>query len=114
MATIKSCTDIPQSKVIEKILSRDTADMYYALSEDESISLIVCGKPKGFFDNIQVAWSLTALLGVLPEEVSLNSFIDGSWNAMVQRNSKMIYCDAHNPVDACYKLILKLHELKML
>ncbi len=36
------------------------------------------------------------------------------WNAMILHDGKMIYEDKNNPVDACYELILKLHEQKLL
>jgi len=68
MATIKSYTDIEQSKVLAEILPLESADMYYAMSEDESMNMINFGKPQGFFDKVQVAWSLAALMNLLPSE----------------------------------------------
>lgn len=52
--------------------------------------------------------------GVTSKELSLNSFKDWNWNAMVQQNGKIIYGDADNPVDACYEMIHKLYEQKLL
>lgn len=119
MKMIKSCTDLSQSKTLSKILRHETADMFYVAGKGEPIfignKMVACGNDD--YDALGVpdvlCWSLAALLNVLPE-VSLNSFKDGNWNAMVQQNGKMIYGDANNSVDACYELILKLHELKML
>lgn len=114
MATIKSYSDLQQSKVLSKILSGESADMSYKhfvsdlLPEEYCISV-----DKVEYETDIPCWSLAALLNVV-SEVSLNSFKDGDWNAMVKRNDKMIYSDKDNPIDACYEMILKLHELKML
>jgi hypothetical protein len=32
----------------------------------------------------------------------------------MSNEDKKIYADTDNPVDACYEMILKLHELKLL
>ena len=45
----KIATDLEQSKKLAKILPIESADMYYALSEDESLNMINFGKPQGFF-----------------------------------------------------------------
>lgn len=58
-------------------------------------------------------WSLAALLNVIPD-VSLNAFKDKKWYAMIIHNDKMIYGEKDNPIDACYEMILKLHEEKLL
>ena len=116
MTTIKSYTDLGQSKKLAEILPLESADMLW---EQHGAEPYVTIKPwttigKSIGCHCVSCWSLAALLSVVPEEVSLNSFKDGNWNAMVQQNGKIIYSDANNPVDACYELILKLHELKML
>lgn len=132
MATIRAYTTIEQSKKLAEILPIESADMRYGYIApyDFSDRMYDGGYddipyPKDFlkrnpnfseneYDGEYPCWSCAALLDVVPEEVSLNSFKDGNWNAMVQQNGKMIYGDTDNPVDACYELILKLHELKML
>lgn len=109
MATIKSYTDLEQSKKLAEILPLDSADMNYWCGTQIRI-----GGHRTMDKDLDVpCWSLAALL-IVVSEVSLNSFKDGNWNAMVQQNGKMIYGDANNSVDACYEMILKLHELKML
>ena len=114
MVTIKSYTDLEQSKVLATILPLESADMYYEPSTGYRTepSEVRFGDIKYAHPRSIRCWSLAALLGVASKEVSLNSFKDGNWNAMVQQNDKMIYSDADNPVDACYGMILKLHELK--
>ena len=119
---MKSYTNIEQSKKLAEILPIDSADMNYAtwtilengefivspnrgntikeLQEDYGIQIIPC-------------WSLAALLSVIPN-VSINEFEDNKWYVMIIHNGKMIYGDKDNPIDACYELMLKLHEEKLL
>lgn len=119
MATIKSYTDLKHSKKLAKILSHESADMFYVAGKGEPIfignRMVACGNDD--YDALGVpdvlCWSLASLLSVVPE-VSLNSFKDGNWNVMVQQNGKMIYGDTDNPVDACCELILKLHEQNLI
>ena len=127
---MKSFTDIPQSEKLAEILPIKSADMMYKqiLPKSDRINHVPeIGNPlkslewynKGNTYAGQKAlsieeycipcWSLAALLSVIPE-VSLNTFKDGKWNAMVQRGDKMIYEDKDNPVDACYEMIFKLKE----
>ena len=120
MAT-KAYTDLEQSKKLAKILPLESADCFWDyddLQKYHRISWFEEGYDKDSQlrtnENNVCAWSLTALLGVVSEDVSLNSFKNGVWIAMVQHNGKMIYRDTHNPVDACYKLILNLHERNLL
>ena len=75
MATIKSCTDLKQSKILSEILSHESADMCYKCIEDDPYD-IVC-KPyskwkeeyKGLLvrgdANVIPCWSLAALLDVM-------------------------------------------------
>lgn len=119
MSIVKSYTDLPQSQRLSKILNHETADMlwgYYYNGENHCVPNIRPFRdgrneiPKGYIP----AWSLAALLNVVSKEVSLNSFKDGNWNAMVQQNGKVIYGDASNPIDSCVEMIEKLHEQKLL
>lgn len=117
MTTIKSYTDLEQSRKLAEILPLESADMCFA---NDGTAIKIDANPynvrKHMWKDVQLipCWSLASLLGVVSEEVSLNSFKDGNWNAMVQQNDKLIYSNAGNPIDACYKLILKLNERKML
>ena len=55
-------------------------------------------------------WSLAALLGVFPTFT-----IDSSDDHYFRVHCYIYFSEWHNnPVDACYEMILKLHELKML
>ena len=111
----KICTDIKQSqKLIELGIDVDTADMHYVpYPNDEGwYDIPIIGKAYIPLNQLP-CWSLSALLGVIPE-VSLNSFKDGGWNVMVKHDGRMIYGDKDNPVDACVELIIKLKEQKLL
>lgn len=116
---MKSYTDLEQSKKLAEILPLESADCYWDYDEMQQfhrISWFEDGYNKEsqlrFNENNVCAWSLAALLSVL--SISLNTLRDGKWNAMVSRNGETMYENSDNPVDACYELILKLNELKLL
>ena len=122
MATIKAYTDLEQSKKLAEILPLESADACWTnhLFDSFLSSWRVESTPlqeykylldrfivKGYL--IEPAWSLAALLGVLPNGIVMNK---DSQNGKYHFSSKYIgtYVTADNPVDACYELILKLHE----
>lgn len=119
----KICTSIEQSKILAKILPLETADMHYCLEKRDVATDYEIGvtpfikvkrfEGKGNIVNIQPAWSLTALLGVLPNGIIMNK---DSQNGKYHFSSMYIgtYVTADNPVDACYEMILKLNELNLL
>ena len=128
----KICTSLEQSKkLIELGIDINTADMYY----EE-----VCNLPKAIIGNyilhnqcmedkdykklsnpvLSPAWSLSALLDILPCNLKLVLAIN---DFQGDRKEKYVIgsvehdkydCFADDPVDACYEMILKLHELKKL
>lgn len=124
MQEIKSYTDIEQSRKLAEILPIESADACWTnhLFADILSSWRLESTPpqkykspldrfvvKGYL--IEPAWSLAALLSVLPNE-----------NMLVKTTNSEYYCIAidvttkhyNNPVDACYELILKLKELNLL
>lgn len=117
MATIKAYTDIPQSKKLAKILSTESADMYY----EPAVGF--CTEPsEPRFGDIKYAhprsircWSLAALLGVLPKIINNETLFVETSLALWHIGYRNVYiARADNLVDAYYRMILKLHELKML
>ena len=76
MATIKSYTDIPQSKKLAEILPIKSADMYYSYYhnpisgasyyEENPVFHIPINKNKSL-----PCWSLAALLSVLPKNLNI-------------------------------------------
>lgn len=121
MATIKSYTDLEQSKKLAEILPLESADMYYDDIIDSVTgelfipadgSTIKIGKGLG---GSIAAWSLAALLSVLPKIINNETLFIETSAALWHIGYRNIYtARADNPVDACYELILKLNELKML
>ena len=138
MATIKSYTDLEQSKKLAKILPLETADMYYdsygRFPQGYACPLIY---PNSFEYN-NPCWSLAALLNLLPNEISTgerycdkyqidickydggdnitlyqiaygnNRGLSGSWHDMINTSEK------ESAIDACYEMILELNEQNLL
>ncbi len=127
MTTIKSYTDINQSRKLAKILPIESADMYYTYGDETEVHF-----GKGFYEELEnwsddgsprpvdvPCWSLAALLNYLREidyfpeifadkdEVSMNICY---YESIVHE----IYTEAENFIDTCYKMILKLHKRKVL
>ena len=114
---MKSYTDIEQSKVLAKILPIESADMFfsgYTYPKERhlptfSITSITIK------DNIP-CWSLAALLEELNRncwKVSLKC-CDAEWEITYDDGERYISVSADYAIDACYKMIIRLHELKML
>ena len=121
MATIKSYTDVSQSKTLSNILPLESADMYWYLATK--------GNPKAMFneeyneygDFELPCWSLAALLDVLPNELEDKHFLT------LEKEGKEYCCCyednngnsfrhtfADNPIDTCVEMIIKLHKLNQL
>ncbi len=121
MTQIKAYTNLEQSKKLAEILPLESADMHYVrayFENKQSDWFIQLGVPIKS-DDIIPCWSLSALLELL-ELPTLEK--DGigkgkvGWMVTHYDVNGMRYDTTYydNPVDACYELILKLHELKML
>ena len=126
---MKSYTDIEQSKKLAEILPHESADMYWWPT---SIRYYIEAIDDGDF-NEEVghirAWSLAALLSVLPNSENKSTTLSkGGYriSTLEQINDWFVDCEdetnglnncitsADNPIDACYEMILKLHELNLL
>ena len=99
---MKNCTDIEQSKKLAEILPLESADMRIGSYDSKS------DKSDGI--EIFKAWSLAALLDIYPMIVGRDVGMYCCW-----QNSKHL-CSRHydNPIDACYEMILKLNERKII
>ena len=125
---MKSYTDIEQSKKLAKILPLESADMFLALNG----TLPVMSK---YIDNGLVTaddtaipcWSLAALLEEMPEIINFDG--DKSVYALeILKEGGLYYLSYGNLlgrsrielepqecfVDACYEMILRLHEQNLL
>lgn len=126
MVTIKSYTDIFQSKTLSKILPPESADMHFSKDFDDSwfvdlaeyTSVKIPKYVAKVEEHLLPCWSLASLLGVLPyPQLSKDKLGSGKvgWMASVYPNDcRYDSCWHDNPIDACYETALKLHELKML
>lgn len=120
---MKSYTDLEQSKKLSEILSIESADMCFNISQRYNMPPLMTpySKFNEFFnmektpDFLIPCWSLAALLNILPYP-SLHKTFSGwrcdSYNK--EGTSCILGVPADNPVDACYEMILKLHELNLL
>lgn len=137
---MKKYTDIEQSKKIAEILPIKSADMKWFIPSDnegefiEDASFIKYESEYYLFEKITdwndtpyvPCWSLTALLDVLPVScddgqhcfalINPNPNDKTEWLCAYEdcKGDLIMECYADNSVDACYEMILKLHELKML
>ena len=120
MATIKSYTDLAQSKKLAEILPLESADMViWGKDLDSIVATDAQWFMKGLKDrkiNYIPCWSLAALLGVLPLVDFTTPQLIGTpktlYRCMYNDDLKSHAYDT--PVDACYEMILKLHELNLL
>jgi hypothetical protein len=115
---MKSYTDLEQSKKLAEILPLESADNYYSW-HDERYYVVNkdCPYPYSLKEKIP-CWSLASLLGVIPEGIIENYYTpniqkeNGKYS--IAYGDEELLCEADNPVDACYEMIIKLNELKML
>lgn len=111
---MKSYTSLEQSKKLSKILPIETADMkfpYFGNGQYGTIALV--GEPIEFSGSKDIpCWSLAALLDMFNDKAGLAKEY-GLW--FCYDNGKS-YCTKHhtNVIDACYEMIIKLHELNLL
>ena len=114
---MKSYTDISQSKKLAEILPLESADMYYDydVQKHEYYPMIMDDQ---FDDTCVRAWSLAALLSVLPLPDLVQDKADNElfWQCSIYDEDGILLCETYdnNPVDACVVMIEKLHGLKLL
>ena len=137
MATIKSFTDLEQSKRLAGILPPESADLCYEFDFDLAFNTkwkstpIIIEKSNHFdlYSQDIPCWSQAALYNMLPvvignllEKNALRLRMDKGetdfnvWYDNLDTGSAVEGLDIveSNPVDAYYKMIVKLHEQKLL
>lgn len=129
MATIKSHTDLEQSKKLAEILPIESADMCYsndgtAIKIDANPYTVRYSMWKDCIVEIIPCWSLAALLGVIPKHIKDYNVLRidiaeedfAIWYDEVGFgvNNDLPDITKDNPVDACYEMIIKLHEQRLL
>ena len=135
---MKSFTSLEQSKKLAEILPLESADMCWCnnsikgvnYTDEYSANLYTVKEMKDVFDKalngwdkywkLIPCWSLAALLNILPCNLKLVLAINDYQGERKERYAigsvehNKYDCYADNPVDACYEMILKLHEQKLL
>lgn len=126
MSNIKAFTDLKQSKILAEILPHESADMCYRIvaynPNDTHEYQPYCFS--GTLSSDIPCWSLAALLDVIPKrikdynvlriDISDNDFAIWYDEIGYGVNNELPNITAESAVDACYEMILKLHELKLL
>lgn len=116
MVTIKSYSDLEQSKKLAEILPLESADMCYGIDYDtltfDELPWLTPYHTYTYKEHYVPCWSLAALLSVLncPQ---LTQTSDGGWFIRTWY-SRPYNISGVNPIDVCYEMIIRLHELKML
>jgi len=130
---MKSYTDLEQSKKLAEILPLESADMtlpFRHTKDDKYLPGYVGARSYIDVYNdmialpgmdkeqvcklIQPCWSLAALLGVLPEIQGSKPVIALDDNYITYPHMSGLHFKADNLIDACYEMIIKLHELNLL
>ena len=136
MTTIKSYTDLDQSRKLAKILPLESANMWWSRCTitdfgDGILKVSYAVEPCNIsqFKNTREdvpCWSLAALLEVLPKKYypvkdHKTDLILGKpkdkWCVLYWDTTGMQHGEetlADNPVDACVEMILKLHQMDLL
>lgn len=136
MATIKSYTDISQSKILAEILPLESADMRYGhIAPYEFSGRMYDGGydkvpyPKDFlklcadfceediYDGSLPCWSLARLLNILPEyNLQRTDWGNKTEYKIVVTVNEDNYASKNydDPLDACYEMVICLKELNLL
>lgn len=130
MATIKSFSDLEQSRKLAEILPLESADMYYPNRIDtkyQGALPIEYKRGNPLLSQEISAWSLAALLSIIPQEIFDGEYIinitegwDNKWILTYDHHENRnhsyygLSTGADNLVDACVEMIIKLHKLNLL
>ena len=116
---MKAYTDMEQSKELSEILLPESADMCYYYKDNKPQLTPYSEHNNRYYIP---CWSLSTLLGFLDRtayfidedaSVSLSSYKTIKWTVGIDNSDLELITEA-DPVDACVKMILKLHELNLL
>ena len=133
---MKAYTNIEQSKKLAEMLPIESADMWwlYVTSQGKHIAMMYEEPDPHYLARMESygiknaairCWSLAALLQIIPKNIEgLNRLrididnVDFSiWYDDLNGygvNDKLPDITSKEPVDACYEMVLKLHELNLL
>ena len=126
MTTNKAYTDLEQSKKLAEILPLESADMDYIpvinIEGEYCINVNIWDNDHVIDEGWIPCWSLAALLSILPTIDDRNAEFCkdirfDKWHIYYHGTATLPIIDTEryeNLVDACYEMILKLNEMKML
>ena len=126
MTTIRSYTTIEQSRKLAETLPLESADQSYIrvsiAGDNFNIPEEMQYKHNGdtpfiFCNGVGIpCWSLAALIKVLPSIEGFKPVIDLDINQLRYEGKYRdeLCFDSENLIDACYEMIIKLHELNLL
>lgn len=112
-------TDLEQSKKLAKILQPESADMWWR-EVSYGFYHIEAEIPKGWYDMPPKGipcWSLAALLDILNYPTLIHEFCGSEkekWFLTIKDPEETYRVWENDPIDACYEMILKLHEHNLL
>lgn len=93
MGTNSICTSVEQShKLIDMGLAENTADLYYILRRNSEPKLVLFSSapPEGFLNEIP-AWSLSALINLLPKFIESK----GKDYCLLMLSDRVVYWDGN-------------------
>ena len=123
---MKSYTDLEQSKKLAEILPIESADMFWMLESKDYYELVAIPYNESGADKNDgyPCWSLAALLNVIPKhikdynvlriDISENDFAIWYDEIGYGVNNDLPNITMESAVDACYEMIIKLHEENLL
>ena len=113
MASIKSYTDLEQSKKLAEILALESADMHYSKHSLENYysPIPIIGNYSAMHDQTP-CWSVAALLEVIRNNgrYELQMYEGGYYFESGEFMTESYF----NPIDACVEMIIKLKEKNLL
>lgn len=114
MATIKSHTDLKQSNILTEILPIESADLHWQYVEEDNRQLQWFCIPKDISinqHNSLPAWSVTALLSILPYYTINNNGVNIQLSV---KGETLITEKGECLLDLVVNMIILLHELNLL
>ena len=125
--TIKMCTDLPQSKKLAEILPLESADMIWVLANPDLPMIKAIAyedSEKSKYYEILPAWSLVALLNVIPKHtgkfnvlrIDIGNDDFSIWYEEIGFgvSNELPDITMVSAVDACVEMIVNLYEQELL
>lgn len=123
---MKAFTDISQSRKLAEFLPLESADMGWNVFVDGTTRILPINDwdlIKDGSSNVKFchAWSLAALFGVLPSVIKRNGkrlflTLEKEHNLYYKSPNRLdeLWETREDVIDACYEMIIRLNELKLL